>query len=83
MIGESVKEIVKYLEGGSSCEKKVQGFAIDSKKVLPGFVFFALKGDKVDGHDFVEEAFSKGAILAVVEEKRDWQGQAGLHRRSS
>ncbi len=44
----------------------IKGFAVDSRLVKPGFVFFALQGAKVDGHDFIEEAFSKGAICAVV-----------------
>ena len=41
----------------------------DSREVTPGDLFFALKGEKVDGHDFVGEAFSKGAIGAFVEKE--------------
>ena len=44
----------------------VRGFAIDSRLVSPGFVFFALKGETVDGHDFLREVASKGVICAVV-----------------
>jgi UDP-N-acetylmuramoyl-tripeptide--D-alanyl-D-alanine ligase len=76
MIGTSVKEIAKCLGTSSLMEKKVLGFAMDSGKVEPGFVFFALKGARVDGHDYVSEAFSKGAILAIVSEKKEeWQGE--------
>lgn len=38
----------------------------DSRSVKPGDLFFALKGDQFDGHDFVEQAFSRGAVGAVV-----------------
>ena len=40
---------------------------IDSRKACEGAVFFAFKGENVDGHDFVKDAFDKGAVAAVVE----------------
>jgi UDP-N-acetylmuramoyl-tripeptide--D-alanyl-D-alanine ligase len=42
-------------------------FAIDSRKVKPGSLFFALKGTQTDGHLFVDAAFKAGATGAVVE----------------
>lgn len=41
--------------------------SIDSRSIDVGDVFFALKGENFDGHDFVHGALEKGAILAVVE----------------
>lgn len=49
-------------------EGSFAGVAIDSREVLPGQLFVALKGQKVDGHDFVEEAFERGAACALVQE---------------
>src|SRR5258708_30005230 len=43
-----------------------QGYSIDSRTVQPGELFFAVKGERLDGHDFVEQALSRGAIGAVV-----------------
>ncbi len=40
---------------------------IDSRLAIPGSLFVALEGDKVDGHDFLQEAFDRGAIAALVE----------------
>src|SRR5581483_11090329 len=51
----------------------VCGFKQDSKEILPGELFFALKGEKVDGHFYLEEIASKGAIGAVVSKK--YQGE--------
>lgn len=45
----------------------VNGFATDSGSVLPGSLFLAIKGMRVDGHDFVPDALAKGAVAAVVE----------------
>ena len=41
--------------------------ALDSRKVDGGELFFALRGDHVDGHDFVGAALQRGAAAAVVE----------------
>src|SRR6202171_493817 len=42
------------------------GYSIDSRTIQPGELFFAVKGERLDGHDFVEQALSRGAIGAVV-----------------
>src|ERR1700719_2744494 len=42
------------------------GYSIDSRTVQPGELFFAVKGERLDGHDFVEQALKKGAAAAVV-----------------
>ena len=41
----------------------------DSREVTPGALFVALPGERVDGADFVEEAFRKGAAAAIVSEE--------------
>jgi len=43
-----------------------QGYSIDSRTVQSGELFFAVKGERLDGHDFVEQALSNGAIGAIV-----------------
>ncbi len=48
-------------------EAIAQGYSIDSRTVQSGELFFAVKGERLDGHDFVEQALSRGAIAAVVE----------------
>jgi UDP-N-acetylmuramoyl-tripeptide--D-alanyl-D-alanine ligase len=47
-------------------EEIAQGYSIDSRTVGTGEVFFAVKGDRFDGHDFVPSALEKGAVAAVV-----------------
>jgi len=43
-----------------------QAYSIDSRTIQPGELFFAVKGERFDGHDFVEQALEKGAAAAVV-----------------
>lgn len=45
----------------------LSGASIDSRTLQPGNVFFALKGENFDGHDFIDEAFNRGAAAAVVD----------------
>src|SRR5439155_6726466 len=47
---------------------EVANFSIDSRKVLPGDIFVALKGAVNDGHDFVADALKKGAAGCIIAE---------------
>jgi UDP-N-acetylmuramoyl-tripeptide--D-alanyl-D-alanine ligase len=42
------------------------GVSIDTRTLKPGEIFFALPGEKVDGHQFLDAAFDRGACAAVV-----------------
>lgn len=44
----------------------VKGYCVDTRYLKPGEIFFALKGERVDGHDFLAEAQQKGALAAIV-----------------
>ncbi|MGE4545198.1 MAG: UDP-N-acetylmuramoyl-L-alanyl-D-glutamate--2,6-diaminopimelate ligase [Pedobacter sp.] len=46
----------------------ISGLYYDSRQVLPGGLFFALRGATVDGHRFVEDALTRGAVAVVMEE---------------
>jgi len=45
----------------------VAGAAIDSRRVEPGDLFVATRGERVDGHDFIEAAAERGAVAALTE----------------
>ncbi|GAB4494811.1 MAG: UDP-N-acetylmuramoyl-tripeptide--D-alanyl-D-alanine ligase [Anaerolineales bacterium] len=40
---------------------------IDSRRAIPGSLFIAIPGERVDGHNFIEDAFQRGASLALVQ----------------
>ncbi len=48
--------------------REALGISIDTRTLQPGDLFFAIKGDARDGHDFVAAAFEKGAAAVVVDE---------------
>ncbi|HLW86358.1 MAG TPA: UDP-N-acetylmuramoyl-tripeptide--D-alanyl-D-alanine ligase [Candidatus Sulfotelmatobacter sp.] len=51
---------------GVSSDLVAQAYSIDSRTIGPGQLFFAVKGERLDGHDFVSAALEKGAVAAVV-----------------
>ena len=53
-------------EGEFPREEVAQGYSIDSRTIGRGELFFAVKGERLDGHDYVNAALEKGAAAAVV-----------------
>ncbi|MEM9277595.1 MAG: UDP-N-acetylmuramoylalanyl-D-glutamyl-2,6-diaminopimelate--D-alanyl-D-alanine ligase [Pseudomonadota bacterium] len=48
----------------------VAGISIDTRTLGEGEAFFAIKGDRVDGHDYLAAAMRAGAAVAVVDESK-------------
>src|SRR5437762_13053529 len=48
-------------------DRVVEGIAYDSRRVQRNFLFVALRGEKSDGHHFIEQAVEKGATVIVTE----------------
>lgn len=55
--------------GAEACKlQEVSGVVIDSRKVEPGFLFIAVKGERVDGHSFIPAVFQAGAACVLCED---------------
>jgi UDP-N-acetylmuramoyl-tripeptide--D-alanyl-D-alanine ligase len=68
----SLSQIAEVIGAEPAIDLEVSGYSIDTRTLEPGDLFFALRGETHDGHEFVEAAFEKGAISAVVD--RDTPG---------
>jgi len=55
-----------HAEGMFDSTAEALGYSIDSRTISAGELFFAVKGERVDGHDYVEAALADGAVAAVV-----------------
>ncbi|MDH4069569.1 MAG: UDP-N-acetylmuramoyl-tripeptide--D-alanyl-D-alanine ligase [Ignavibacteria bacterium] len=55
--------------------KKLKGVSTDTRSLRPGEVFFAIRGDRYDGHDFLRDAAERGALVAVVDEQSLAKGE--------
>ena len=64
----------QIISGDMSTEAVVTSICIDTRVLQPGALFVALKGEHVDGHDFVGDALTKGAVCALVEKVECGQG---------
>ncbi len=52
----------------------LNGLSIDSRRIESGQVFLAVRGERFDGHDFLEQAARRGAAMAIVDQQ--WQSEA-------
>ena len=70
----SLREIAKacggtYFGNENKLLIRVSGVAIDSRKVEKDFLFVAIKGARVDGHDFIPQVMENGALCALSEKE--------------
>lgn len=63
-----------------SLERDISGVAHDSRQVRDGYLFVAIKGERYDGHNFIQEAIKKGAI-AIVHENEVSNEQRGVSEK--
>ncbi len=65
----TLEEAAEAIQGTLFHKKniKVSSIAIDHRAISPNCLFFAIQGDRFDGHDFVLPAYEEGAVCAVVE----------------
>jgi len=71
----SLDMVMRATEGklwGRPAPQVFRGVSTDTRTLPPGALFVALKGERFDGHDFVAEAFQRGAAAALV----SWQVSA-------
>lgn len=69
-----LKNILMGLEGlklRGNLELEVEGIESNSKNIKPGFLFVAIKGFSVDGHQYVNSAIENGATAVMIEEGCD------------
>jgi UDP-N-acetylmuramoyl-tripeptide--D-alanyl-D-alanine ligase len=55
-----------HAEGSFDTAAEAMGYSIDSRTIAAGELFFAVRGERLDGHDYVEAALANGAVGAVV-----------------
>jgi UDP-N-acetylmuramoyl-tripeptide--D-alanyl-D-alanine ligase len=71
----SIKDLAGIIKAQALCDSNgvpsFTGVSTDSRTVKAGDCFFAIAGENFDGHDYVGDAFAKGAVCAVVERDID------------
>jgi len=66
-----------FLNKESLARKALKRVSTDSRTVAAGDLFFAIRGERFDGHSFIDEVFRRGALAAVVDYKSDLAPFAG------
>ncbi len=64
-----LSRVAEFTQGSGSFDHAAiaEGYSIDTRTLRPGELFFAIKGERLDGHDYVEAALQAGAVAAVIE----------------
>jgi UDP-N-acetylmuramoyl-tripeptide--D-alanyl-D-alanine ligase len=86
MIKLTVKELAGITGGELTTNNEdalVRTFSIDSRTICPGDFFIAVKGENFDGHDYIEEAVSKGASGLIVEREVHAEGVSHILKVTS
>ncbi|NLF00566.1 MAG: UDP-N-acetylmuramoyl-tripeptide--D-alanyl-D-alanine ligase, partial [Anaerolineales bacterium] len=67
--GLTLSAVVEALTGRclDGLDQPLSATVVDSRKATPGTLFVALRGERADGHDYVMDAFSRGAVAVIVE----------------
>jgi UDP-N-acetylmuramoyl-L-alanyl-D-glutamate--2,6-diaminopimelate ligase len=60
-------EGLAFTELQGSADMEISAVAFDSRKVIPGSLFVAVKGTVVDGHDYISQAIDDGAVAVICE----------------
>ena len=63
----TVREAAAALGSAFDDDTKLSDVCIDTRSITPGCLFLAIRGDRFDGHDFIEKAFALGAVAALSE----------------
>mgnify|MGYP002626258844 CR=1 FL=1 len=59
---------IEGLKAKGNLDKEIEGIESNSKNIKKGYMFVAIKGFDVDGHDFINESIELGASVIVIEE---------------
>ena len=57
---------------------EIHSIAYDSRKVIPGTLFVAVRGEHTDGHRYISSAMAKGAVAVVVDRGDSEQAQTTI-----
>ncbi len=69
----TLADILESLTGFrfSQASQVITEASVDSRQVIPGALFVAIPGERVDGHQFVDDALHRGAQVALIEREVD------------
>lgn len=63
----TLKQIAQAVGAECGSETAVDAICLDTRKITPGCLFIAIRGERFDGHDFIEQAYERGAVGVVTE----------------
>lgn len=65
----NLKDIAHVLNLSCALDRELSGISTDSRKIKPGELFVALRGERFDGHDYIKDVERLGAVAVICERK--------------
>jgi UDP-N-acetylmuramoyl-L-alanyl-D-glutamate--2,6-diaminopimelate ligase len=75
---EDITKLIQPLLVRGPVTSDIEGIAYDSRQVRPNYLFVAVKGEQVNGEDYIEDAIRRGAV-AIVSETDAWTKRSVSH----
>jgi UDP-N-acetylmuramoyl-tripeptide--D-alanyl-D-alanine ligase len=74
-------KVAEYISATGDFDRQeiAQAYSIDSRTIRIGELFFAVKGERLEGHDYVQNALENGAVAAVV--RKDQLGRYSIQSK--
>lgn len=73
-LAEAARAVGSVLGSGAK-DTALAGISTDTRSLKPGELFFALRGENFDGHEYIDAAFARGAAAVVVDKAFDSAGK--------
>lgn len=72
----AIKDVLEAITGDKTTglEIAISDAVVDSRLASPGALFIAMRGEHADGHEYITDAYERGAVAAIVEEDVDLEG---------
>lgn len=64
-----LSDIARTVGGTIDIKSEIGEISTDTRQLIAGSVFIAIRGERFDGHDYVAKAFEKGAVAAITEKQ--------------
>ena len=79
MVNYTLEKVAQIVNGKllGDPNQRIHGVQFDSRLIQPGNLFVPIKGERVDGHNYIESAFNLGAVASFWEENNENEKPAG------
>ena len=81
VINKKLQMLLPEMELSAAGDIQINQLTLDSRRINPGELFIAIKGQKLDAREFVHQAIEQGAAAVLVDADEKWQNTVWINQR--